>query len=158
MKRLMFKTVMLMGTAFVGWLAWQKQRDVSNPWPPKDWDPRPEDRTPDADPEPDPSEPDMAPEPEDGPQTAPEVVPEPTPQGAPEPESEPVPQDEPESEVDPIVAWANTADADALRAAGLSAAAVRKVLEHRPFSDLQALSQTRGIGPKTLEALSRAAH
>ena len=138
MKRLMIRTLMLVGTAALGWMVWQKQRDVSNPWPPGG---------------PEPSRP-PAPEPPtpDTPRADSPVAAGPD-SDTDEPAPVEPPPSSPEPTVDPLMAWVNDATADTLRQAGLTPAAVRTLLDHRPFSDRAALAQTRGIGPKTLAVL-----
>ena len=55
---------------------------------------------------------------------------------------------------DPAVVAANTLDAEALAALGITARGVKVLLDGRPFADRETLEATRGVGPKTLEALS----
>ena len=85
-------------------------------------------------------------------------VPEPDPAASPAPAASSPPDEVPPSspEVDPVVRFANTADDAALAAAGLTSAAVKALVGGRPFEDLDALAATRGVGPKSLAALSAA--
>ena len=179
MKRLMIRTLALLGTAMLGWAAWQKHRDVSNPWPPKGWDPSapPEDEEPaasvdeegtDADP-PSPAE-DPTPEPPQAPPAseapeppahAHEDTPPETEDDGPSPALDPDLTAEPAATApaheDPVLALANGATEAELQAIGVTPSAVRTLLGGRPFADREALAGTRGIGPKTLAALDRGA-
>lgn len=56
-----------------------------------------------------------------------------------------------------VVHFANHATASELTAAGVYRRGVRSILEHRPFSTLEALDGAPGIGRKTLRTLRRAA-
>jgi hypothetical protein len=111
--------------------------------------------------------------------TAPEPAPEPVPRPTPAP-GEPLPMPVPTRPLPPppprnpdqqivdevpftaahaakTLAWVNAAEPDALRAAGVYDRGVDLILAERPFPSLEAFGATKGIGTKTVEAVSRAA-
>lgn len=162
------------GAAAACW-AWNTWREDEAPVPTPEPDPmpEPEEAVTDADEAPTGPEAD-APEADEPGDVEPEEAVE-----APVEPDEPEPQEEPEAEnrapepldddnrppeplelrgiaiPDPeaLVRYANEASETALTEAGLGAAARKVVLDQRPFATAGDLASTRGIGPKTLEAL-----
>lgn len=58
------------------------------------------------------------------------------------------------SHVKAALRFANQADRDALKAAGVSEYTVDTVIDNRPYRTIQRFGWTRGIGPKTVQAIA----
>lgn len=173
MRRLAGRLLLLAAGAAAAWWAWNTVNgDEAKPEP----GPRPE---PDPTPEPTPEEAVEAPAPQaPEPDTAPAGDADPVEGAEPDadnrapepleeadnrpPPAEPAPSEPLELKgvaipaPDRLVAWVNGASEAALGEAGLTAAATKVVLAERPFDGAEALADTRGIGPKTLQALAEA--
>jgi serine/threonine-protein kinase len=120
---------------------------------------------PEPEPEPQPEAVEPAPAPAPEPEAASAPAPDTAPAGAPQPPPRPASQPATSSSlvVDDVsftadeaaatLAFANEADAAALRKAGVYVRGVSVVLDNRPFESLEALAATRGIGQKTMESL-----
>ena len=106
-----------------------------------------------------------APEPVVEPEPDPVVEPEPVPvvEPAPEPVAAPAPPVEvvgvrfERMEALRTLSFVNNASAEELEAGGIKGRPLKLIVENRPFANLPAIGEVKGLGKATLESLKRAA-